>query len=344
MKRLIIIVAVISLIVGLGATNYAEAKRPIKLKFNSWLPNEKHPLYAFILKPWIEEIEKRSQGRVKISFYFANTLTSHGTSLDCIQSGVCDISGIIQAEYLDRLTLSGLGNLPVIPPSAVALSKAFKGVFDKYQGAFKKEFRGVKVLWINMVDPVHLFWTRAEPVRTLNDMRGLIIGSWGVDIPIIKVLGANPYRVTVPTVYSELEKKVIDGVAQNSAAVRPLHLDEIVRSATISGLYSGTLIHAMNLDKWNSLPPDIQKIIDEVSAPLWIKTSAIFDKAAEKTLGWLKKERPDIKLYTLPPEEKKRWHQAFKPIVGKWVKDANERGYPGSRIMDDFKKSLQETK
>lgn len=337
MKKMIVVVVAICLVISLGALNCANAQRPIKLKFNSWVPNETHPLYVNILKPWIDEVEKRTKGRVKISFYFGYTLAAHGTTLDCIESGVCDISGIVQGEYTDRLILTGIGNLPLMPPNGQVLSKALKDLFEKYSKEFRKEYRSVKVLWVNPVDLLHFFWTSPKPVRTLEGMRGLIVGSWGVDVPTLKSLGANPHRVSVATLYGDLEKKVMDGVGQNFGPFRPFHLQEVIGSITLVGFYTGVLIHAMNLDKFNSLPRDIQKIIEEVSEPNWVKTAAIFDKNAENVIEWLRTKHPEITMYTLPPKERARWLEVAKPIVEKWIEDANARGYPGRQMIDDLK-------
>lgn len=87
----------------------------------------------------------------------------------------------------------------------------------------------------------------------------------------------------------------------------------------------------MNADKFNSLPPDIHKILEE-SGTVWT------DKVLKITFAELKmsddfcKEKNHMFTY-LTPDEIKVWYNLVKdPIHEKWINEAEAAGLPGRAV------------
>ena len=63
------------------------AEEPIVLTFNLGMPPI-HQRWVNAIKPWCDELEKRSNGRIKIEPYFANALGKRSDAMDSVRTGL----------------------------------------------------------------------------------------------------------------------------------------------------------------------------------------------------------------------------------------------------------------
>jgi len=95
--------------------------------------------------------------------------------------------------------------------------------------------------------------------------------------------------------------------------------------------FTAAFFVAMNKDKWNSLPPDIQKTIEAVNSEWIPKSAAVWDKIDEGgTEATLAKGN---KIITYSPEETDRWAKAVRPLLDEYVKDAGSKNLPGDAVL-----------
>ncbi|MFZ1989325.1 MAG: C4-dicarboxylate ABC transporter substrate-binding protein, partial [Alphaproteobacteria bacterium] len=87
----------------------------------------------------------------------------------------------------------------------------------------------------------------------------------------------------------------------------------------------------MNKQKWESLPKDIQTIIDKLDEE-WIEIAAKgWDEWEDvKTATLLKKGN---KLTQLSKEENARWAERVKPIIDQYLATTKEKGLPGEEVL-----------
>jgi len=164
MKKLIIAVVCLGFIFAITLPAMA-AEKTTELSLNTWVGNEKHPLYSNILKPWADEVEKKSQGRLKITIYVNNALASNKVAYNAVKDGVCDITGMFPGGDPKWFPLVRLLSLPMIYSSGEAGSKAFLELRKKYP-QFDKEFKAVKIIWIGTNDVSHIMSVNKEPAET----------------------------------------------------------------------------------------------------------------------------------------------------------------------------------
>ncbi len=102
-------------------------------------------------------------------------------------------------------------------------------------------------------------------------------------------------------------------------------------------LYNTLFFVTMNLDKWNSLSPDVQKAIEEVNKKYFDEVAAgLWDKQNEAALKWALGEK-GMKEIKLSDEEANRWITLVKPIQDEFVANMNAKGLNGQQIMDTVK-------
>ena len=120
------------------------AEEPIVLTFNLGMPPI-HQRWVNAIKPWCDELEKRSNGRIKIEPYFANALGKRSDAMDSVRTGIADLA---EAPFS-----SNPGAFPfhsqifsAANPS-MALGNAYEMLSDFYKAhpeVLKKEIKGVK--------------------------------------------------------------------------------------------------------------------------------------------------------------------------------------------------------
>jgi TRAP-type C4-dicarboxylate transport system substrate-binding protein len=92
------------------------------------------------------------------------------------------------------------------------------------------------------------------------------------------------------------------------------------------------IYNIMNKKKWNSLPPDIQKIITELSYEYNRKFGLTWDEQLVQGIEYSKSV--GNKIYVLPKEEAERWTAAIMPVVDARLKSVIAKGFTQSEVEE----------
>ena len=307
-----------------------------EINLNTWCPNELHPLVNAVEKPFKEGVESKSGGRIKVNVYWGNALAKERAAWDAVAAGVCDITNAQTGEFHTRFPLARLIELPLIYSSGESGTRGSQDLFAKYP-QFMEELGDWKRLWSSLNDVNQLHVVLPESVKTLEDIQGKVIGSFGMEKTIEALGGRAEMILGGAEIYPGLEKKVWDMAVMNFGPFRAFHLEEVVKSVTVVGLGASQIQYAMNKEKYESLPKDLQQVIDEVAAPLGVAQARAFDKNQEDVIAWLKAEFPETEIYELPPDELAKWAAKMKPLQDEWVSDMEALGYSEARdMLNDF--------
>ena len=303
----------------------------IELKFAHHVPPQSSLHVAFTA--FAEEINKRSNGRVKITVYPAEALFKHKDTLDSVAGGLADISYFTHATAAARFPLSNVVDLPFLPIFGVTACRNVQTKLYEEFPEIRNEHAMVKPLWwFTPSDAIlHL---KSKPVRTLEDLKGIKIRVGATLIPTVEALGATGVYMAPPDLYPAMEKGVVGGTALGWAVLASCRCDELARYHTDVnfGYYGGGVI--MNLETWNSLPPDIQDIFNEVipwAADLRDKLDL---EEGERVRTKCVEEYGDT-VDTLSPEELERWKEKLMPIWEDYVANAEAKGLPGRKVLDE---------
>ena len=100
-----------------------------------------------------------------------------------------------------------------------------------------------------------------------------------------------------------------------------------------ANLHTSIFTIIMNLKKWNSLAPDDQEAIEEISGYAAAELfGSVFDRTDIETIQYMK-DKGDT-FTRLSSDEKARWNEFLKVIVAEWVEEQEEKGLPGQKILD----------
>jgi TRAP-type C4-dicarboxylate transport system substrate-binding protein len=310
---------------GFSSTSYAQEK-VITLKFSN-VYGVMHR-NSVIADQWCKEVEKRTDGRVRINYYPGGTLSPAAQIYDSSAKGISDIGESVLSYTRGKFPLIEVVDLPLGIKSGYVATKLINEFYKKFQ---PKEFDEVKVLFLHAHGPGLLHTKR--PVYKLEDLKGMKIRSSGINAKIALALGAAPVGMPIPETYDALSKGVAEGVLVPIEALKGWKLGEVVSYTTedYGASYSSGMFYVMNKAKWNGLPADIKDIIEKIDEEWIEKQGRLWDE--------IDKEGRDFvlargnKFISLTREEDARWAARVKPILDEWVKEAKTRGLPAEEAM-----------
>ncbi|BEQ14672.1 TRAP transporter substrate-binding protein [Desulfoferula mesophila] len=299
----------------------------------------KHPLAKGVFKNWAEQVKKVTDGRVKVTIFYASALAKITQVFDATVSGQIDAGLSCPTYAQDRFPLSGILDQPMVATSsAEANSAALWKLYEKYP-AMQKEYEKVKVLWFYTNPAFQLHFTKRD-VRNLEELKGAIVSAGGsAALQMLKALGANPEALPMPEVFLALQKGVVEGCFLPYPPLRPRRMTDILTTHTVGDFSATGFYVIMNQKKWNSISPTDQKAIMQVSGLAAAKMSGRdFDQAQERDVAWMKKKGD--KFFVLDPTERAKWMARVKPLRDAWVKDLEAKGLPAQAVLDDALKML----
>jgi TRAP-type C4-dicarboxylate transport system substrate-binding protein len=157
---------------------------------------------------------------------------------------------------------------------------------------------------------------------------------------MVKTLGATPVSIAAPETYTALERGVVDGTIFPWEAIASFKLAEVLRYHAVVNLYASPLATLMNEQKYQSLPPDLRKVIDDLSGAWGAEfTGAAWDRNEHDGIEAAKKAGATI--YNVPAEERQRWATRLHPVEDEWVKSMEAKGLPGRQVITDLREAIK---
>ncbi len=339
-KNKLYLAGVIFIIFSLICFGYVEksfAEKPIILKYAAYWPLECPN--GLVTNWWMNEIEKRTNGRVKWERYWAQSLVKAADGLKAVSSGISDANIVSVGYGPSDLPLSTALELPLIVPkgSIWVHMKLAEELYNSHP-AFQKEWNkfNVKVIGLNPV-PTGLIITKGKQVKTLEDLKNLKLRSYGYIGRTLNKMGAVSVSMPAPEMYTAIQRGTVDGAHFVLASIESFKLHEVSKYITVNtGLeVYACLVDVMNLKTWNKLPTEIQKIIEDINRE-WVENA---------TRIWMEEEKKAVKFliekglifYKLPKEEKARWAAASRPteFYDEWIKEKAKLGLPSADYLNE---------
>ena len=339
MKRLIPIVMVTTLWIGLTCSIVTEAvaaeKKVYKLTYSTSTPStgwgSEHTM-----KPWFEQIEKATDGRVLIEPYWSGSLVKVKTTWDALKNGIVDIADVSfhywpgLVEFHNVITLPFLEYQCAEHEAIVAwkLYEIFPEIRDEYED---------NMLLLLYTSTPFIFVSNKKQIITLDDFKGMKVRvAGGESLKEIVIAGGGiPTAVPGNEIYSSLEKGVIDASMANWDMLMAFRFYEVVKYYFSGPWNAGARGVAMSRQAWNSLPVDLQQKVMSVcgmaGSRFWTRTT--MDESVEPGKQKIKSEGFEIIESQMSPAQVKEMRSLYsEKIWNTWieasVKKAKRKGYP----------------
>jgi TRAP-type C4-dicarboxylate transport system substrate-binding protein len=331
MKKLLVFlvfVLVVSLLIGVcsGCKSSSEGKT-YKFTYNNFFPSTHGN--SILAEMWIKEIQKRSNGAVNIQYLPGASLTAANKVYDGVLNGISDIGFSCVAYTPGIFPTTEIIDMPQGYPTGYVATM----VANDYYSHFKPAEWDKVHLFYNYATGPQIVFTTKKPVKTLEDLKGLVLRSTGVGAKIATALGASGYAAAQNEALDLLSKGVIDGSIAPIEVLKSWSQADVVNYATeCTAIGSVTNMYVvMNKDKWDSLTPDLQKIFTDVSKQ-FMEYHARLASAIDKQGKDYFNAQPGRQEIFLSDTEAARWVAAVSPLVDQSLADLKSKGYKADEL------------
>ena len=318
-----------------GPVTSALAQQTVTLKFHTFMAPMSN-VWIDMHKAWMAKVEKDSGGRIKFEAYPAMQLGGTPVQLyDQAKDGVVDVVWTLPGNTAGRFPRVEVFELPFMMSNAEATSRAY---WEYVQTMAPDEFKDVHVLALQVHGP-GVIHTADKPVKSVADMKGLKLRAPTRQVTkLLSSLGATPVGMPLPSIPDSLSKGTINGAVIPWEVVPSVKVHELTKyhaefDPAGGALYTTTFVMAMNKAKYNSLPPDLKKVIDDNSG---IETSAWLGKVQQGNDASGRKvasERGNS-IFTISADDSQEFRRKSRSIEVEWVEDMNKRGFDGRKLLD----------
>ena len=281
------------------------------------------------MERWADEVEKRTQGRVKIRTFPGGTLLGAKNMLEGVTAGTADIGNFAMSYQPGRFPVAEAVDLYQGFTSARVASLVLLDLVEKYQ---PKEFEKVKILTLFTCPPTNLM--TKTPVKSLEELKGMELRVAGTSAEILKLLGGTPVAMPQSETPEALQKGVVKGIVSSLEILQDFKFAAYTPYVTLVDLPVVSFAVVMNKAKWEALPAEVQQVMNALVREQAEWTGTYVDAHVAEALAWSEKEY-QLQQFRLPPAEQARIATLLAPLTADYIKKVSAQGLDGEQIVKD---------
>jgi TRAP-type C4-dicarboxylate transport system substrate-binding protein len=313
---------------------------PIKLKLADWNPPSSGIFQ--ITQKMVDIINSESGGRLQIITYSNESLAKMNEVFRATQNGVTDMSYWVVSMEESSTELSSVTELPFMGLTSMQMGTYVNQKLYDNMPEVKKEWVGLKVLGFRTMPGYHGQFTSKEVVLP-EDLKGLKMitadQKWS---DLLSFAGALPMSLGIGDWHLALERGLVEGQITHFPVSYIFSTLDLYNYFTMFGDFgcgAATDCYLVNIDVWNSLSPDLQKIIED--AVEW-RTQVITDfDIQEIQNGIIYAKNKNSHFTYLTADQIQAWQYITSQVVEKWIKDNEAKGFAARKVYDEARNLIQ---
>lgn len=285
------------------------------------------------LQKFKEEVEKNSNGKIKVELYGDGQLGNDKSMMEALQMGTLDMT-LPSSSPVAEFNKSFLAfDLPFLFTTNEQVDKVLDGKNGKEILAtldstnlhglcfFENGFRNLT--------------NSKQPITSVADLKGLKIRTMQNPIMLetFKLWGANPVPMAFNEVFTALEQKTIDGQENPNTLIYDSAFYEVNKYITISHHFYTPYVLIISKKTWDSLSKDDQKLIQDAA-----DTAKVYQRQVNRQLDseYLQKMKDNgAQVNELSPEAIAQMKDMAKPVYEKFAGDIGQDRL--NAILDELK-------
>ena len=318
----------------------AGAARAERLKYGDYMPQGANE-YSRTAEWMGNEINKRAAGKHTVTMLFGGTVVKVGEVPTAVENGVIDIGPLVTPYFPDQFPINNA--IPFFWPQPKTQAELGK-LMLKWHGEheeFGKELAKYKLKLVSVRPLPSYGIICTKPVRKIEDFKGLRIRSYGVALPaMLEAVGAVPVSMADVDGYEALRNGVLDcspGDPPLTVGWKWADVAKYFIDVPMGASWGHILV--MNLDKYNALPADLKKIIDDMKEDYLNEFLRVYAKSIEDTrAAW--KANGKVEVIAFPKEEFLKTtldNAKVKSVRESWVQRAVKAGMPEAKARQIVK-------
>ena len=331
----------LSVAAALAASALA-ASAQTTLTLSSWVPPS-HTL-TMTQKEWCEMLAQKVPGKIRCNA-LPRAVAAAPATFDAVRNGLVDISFTVHGYTPGRFATTQMAEMPFMGDSAEASSVAFQRIYER-NPAIAEEHKGVKVLAVFTHGPGLVLNTK-RPITQVQDLDGLKFRVGGGMVnEISKALNMNVTLKPAPESYELLSTGVMDGTLFPAESVESFKLEKTIKYATLfpGGLYNTSFVFMMNQAKYDSLPADAKKAVDELSGEFAARMIGKgWDKVDRRGMAFM--QANGVQFHKADAGFVKGINDKTTGLVDTWAKAAEAKGLKNpKKVLADLRAEVNKLK
>jgi tripartite ATP-independent transporter DctP family solute receptor len=237
--------------------------KPVALKLGHAVAVE-HPYHLGAMK-FAELVAQRTKNKVKIDVYPSTQLGNERDMVEGLQLGTIDLVVTSTGPLGGFVPKMFVVDLPFLFRDREHAYKVLDGPIGKdlFEAFAPKGIKGL-AFWENGFRQIT---NNVRPIEKPEDLKGIKIRTMEnkVHLASFRAFGASPTPMAWSEVYTALQQKTIDAQENPVAIIYHQKIAEVQKYLTLTGHFYSPTPLLMSLKVYQTLPKDIQKIMDDTA-------------------------------------------------------------------------------
>ena len=302
----------------------------------------KTPTQVKFLAPWAKKVEADSKGRIKIEIFPSMSMGGKPSELyRQVRDGAADIVWTLPGYTPGVFPRSEVFELPTVHRGSAEVTN--QAIQDNFKD-IAADYKDVHPILIH-VHAGNALHTVAKEINSVGDAQGLKLrtpsrtGAW-----MIEAWGAEPVGMPLPALPQALSKGTVDGALVPFEIFPPFKLQQLtkysVEGADQSRFGTSVFMFAMNKDRYNSLPAELQKVIDDNSGTAWAASIGKVWDGNEAAGVALQEGSEGSKVIALDAQAKASFDRVGQTVVDRWITEASKSGIDAVALVKAARTSI----
>lgn len=290
------------------------------------------------LQPFVEAIERDSEGRIKIELGQLNQFGRPAELLPKVEKGELDLASTVQGYHPGRFPRSEVMELPLIFPNAVAGTDAMWKLFE--EGLIAEDYKNLKVLSLYVLPPYSVFFADHK-VESPRDLRGVSVRAPSRIIgEALDRLGMVPLGLPFNVAGEYVAQGSLEAVnltwdtLSTTKVTASTMLFHHVKQGLDLRFAAPALMVVMNKQRYEAMPADLRAILDKHSGQSLSRAMAeVRDDIDIEARDTFKADKAK-QVFELSQPQRKEVTDRVEPVIARWVDQSKERGFDGRAVLD----------
>lgn len=280
-------------------------------------------------------VSKATDGNFDIKVHYSGTLSPAKENLDGLSIGAFEMALVTPSFHPGKTPALTIFDLPSLPLGDLAVQARTMLAYYQLPEIMKEAQQWKARIYLPGLLPAYKMMGKGKPPQDLADLRGRRVRALGGVGQALRSLGMVPTTMPTPEVYGALERGLIDAVTLPSYALYTYKLFEISDWYTTNlPLGIGASFVAANIDAWNKLPDQYQKLlVDSVAGSITAGIKAYDDIEGEGDDTFRKRKGLTAVTYS-DDSVKTIINTAAQPVWDEWIADIDKKGYDGKKLLN----------
>lgn len=310
-----------------------------ELRLASQLP-DKHAL-GENLHLFAQEVDRLSQGQIKIKIYPASQLYSDKEMPKAIAVGAVDMGIVSLTQFAGTIPAVDLFYLPFLFDNQEAVLAAIapnSPVRQPLDEAMRQT--GARVMWWQPYGSTVIM--SHHEVRTPKDLAGKKVRVFGKTVgEFITAVGAGPTLLSGAEQYLAYQRGTVDAGLSGILAIKSRKLYQLMPSITLTRHADVEFVSLINEKRWQSLTSEQQQIISQaaVNAENQLRHDIPrLEREAEEYVA----QQPNTRVIELTEQERDSWRIASAPVRHAFLQHTGALGEQLLAAVDQVNQQIRE--